>query len=126
MNIESFRTYITAETLMGPNSFRILKELLDKQETWKVYYTRLGNTLPDLSNRVEFANALHADMLISVHCNHNPVSTVNGVEVLYSKVQGEEDAFNSKVLAEICSDYVTEATGLKERPIVDRSGNLHM
>ncbi|MBQ8798798.1 MAG: N-acetylmuramoyl-L-alanine amidase [Lachnospiraceae bacterium] len=105
---------------------KYLKELLDEQENWKVYYTRLNNTLPDLSTRVEFANALHADMLVSVHCNHNPVSAVNGVEVLYSKVQGAEDAFNSKVLAEICSAYVSEATGLKERPLVDRSTNLHI
>ncbi len=105
---------------------KYLKEELDKQEEWKVYYTRLNNTLPDLSTRVEFANALHADLLISVHCNHNPVSTVNGVEVLYSKVQGAEDAFNSKVLAGLCSTNVAEATGLKERPLVERSKNLHI
>lgn len=105
---------------------RYVKELLDEREDWKVYYTRLYNTLPDLSTRVEFANALHADMLISVHCNHNPVSSVNGVEVLYSKVQGAEEAFNSKRLAEICSAYVAEETGLKERPLVERSSNLHI
>ncbi len=105
---------------------KYLKELLDEREDWKVYYTRLNDTLPDLSTRVEFANALHADMLISVHCNHNPVSVVNGVEVLYSKVQGAEDTFNSRYLAELCSSYVTEATGLKERPMVERSKNLHI
>lgn len=105
---------------------KYLKELLDEQDDWKVYYTRLNNTLPNLSTRVEFANALHADMLISVHCNHNPVSVVNGVEALYSKVQGPEDAFNSKVLAKLCSTYVTEKTGLKERPLVERSKDLHI
>jgi len=105
---------------------KYLKELLDEREEWKIYYTRLNNTLPDLSTRVEFANALHADMLISVHCNHNPVSVVNGVEVLYSKVQGAEDVFNSEYLAELCSKYVSEGTGLKERPLVERSKNLHI
>ncbi len=105
---------------------KYLKELLDERGDWKVYYTRLNDTLPDLSTRVEFANALHADMLISVHCNHNPVSVVNGVEVLYSKVQGAEDVFNSRYLAGLCSAYVTEATGLKERPLVERSSNLHI
>lgn len=105
---------------------KYLKELLDEREDWKVYYTRLNNTLPDLSTRVEFANALHADMLISIHCNYNPVSVVNGVEVLYSKLQGAEDAFNSVVLAELCSKYVAEETGLKERPLVERSSNLHI
>lgn len=105
---------------------KYLKELLDEREDWKVYYTRLNNTLPDLSTRVEFANALHADMLISVHCNYNPVSVVNGVEVLYSGKQGVEDALNSKRLAEICSSYVAAETGLKERPLVERSSNLHL
>ena len=105
---------------------KYLKELLDEREDWKVYYTRLNNTLPDLSTRVEFANALHADMLVSIHCNYNPVSVVNGVEVLYSKVQGAEDTFNSKYLAELCSTYVAEETGLKERPLVERSSNLHI
>ena len=105
---------------------KYLKELLDEREDWKVYYTRLNNTLPDLSTRVEFANALHADMLVSIHCNYNPVSVVNGVEVLYSKVQGAEDTFNSKYLAELCTTYVAEETGLKERPIVERSSNLHI
>lgn len=105
---------------------KYLKELLDEREDWKVYYTRLNNILPDLSTRVEFANALHADLLVSVHCNHNSVSAVNGVEVLYSKVQGAEDVFNSKMLAELCSTYVAEETGLKERPLVERSSNLHI
>lgn len=105
---------------------KYVKELLDERDDWKVYYTRLNNTLPDLSTRVEFANALHADMLVSIHCNYNPVSVVNGVEVLYSKVQGEGDALNSKVLAELCSAYVAEETGLKERPLVERSSNLHI
>lgn len=105
---------------------KYVKELLDEREEWKVYYTRLNNTLPDLSTRVEFANALHADLLVSIHCNYNPVSVVNGVEVLYSKVQGAEDAFNSKKLAELCSTYVAEETGLKERPLVERSSNLHI
>ncbi len=105
---------------------KYVKELLDTREDWKVYYTRLNNTLPDLSTRVEFANALHADMLVSIHCNYNPVSVVNGVEVLYSKVQGAEDTFNSKYLAGLCSTYVAEETGLKERPLVERSSNLHI
>lgn len=105
---------------------RYVKELLDQQEDWKIYYTRLTNILPDLSTRVEFANALHADMLISVHCNYNPAKSMNGVEVLYSGVQGQGDLLNSKALANICSDYVSEATGLKERKLVERSSNLHI
>lgn len=103
-----------------------LKELLDQQTDWEVYYTRLNNSMIDLSTRVEYINALHADMIISVHCNHNPVSSVNGVEVLYSEKQGTDVMFNSRYLAELCSIHVTEATGLKRRPLVERSSNLHI
>ena len=105
---------------------RYLKELLDERDDLKVYYTRLNNTLPDLSTRVEFANALHADMLISVHCNYNPAGVVNGVEVLYSGIQGQENSFNSEYLAGLCSRLVAEKTGLKERELVERSKNLHL
>ena len=30
MNIDNYNKYVTAETMMGPNSVRILAELLDK------------------------------------------------------------------------------------------------
>lgn len=105
---------------------KYVKELVDTRPEWKVYYTRLNNTLPDLSTRVEFANALHADMLISVHCNSHPSSSMNGVEVLYSGKQGLQDELNSRVLSELCSNYVTEETGLRERLLVERSSNLHI
>lgn len=101
------------------------KEILDKREDIKVYYTRLNDTLPDLSTRVEFANALHADMLISVHCNHNPVSSVNGVEVLYSKLQ-EGECLTSYELAGYCLEEVGSATGLRKDKLVERSSNLHL
>ena len=105
---------------------KYVKELLDAQDNWKVYYTRLDDSMIDLSPRVEFINALHADMIISVHCNSHPLSTVNGVEVMYSEKQGAGDTFNSRYLADLCTSYVAEATGLKERPLVERSSNLHI
>lgn len=102
-----------------------VKEILDQRDDLKVYYTRTDNTLPDLSTRVEFANALHADMLISVHCNHNSVSSVNGLEVLYSKLQ-ESGRFTSEYLAGLCLDEVSAATGLKKNSLVERSSDLHL
>lgn len=102
-----------------------VKEILDKRDDLKAYYTRTDNTLPDLSARVEFANALHADMLISVHCNQNPVSSVNGLEVLYSKLQ-ESGSFTSNYLAGLCLEEVSAATGLKKNKLVERSSDLHL
>lgn len=103
-----------------------LKELMDQREDIKVYYTRLDNTLPDLSTRVEFANALHADFLISVHCNYNPSASMNGIEVMYSKLQVVDENFSSRILADKCIDYVCEETGMTMRYMYDRSENLHL
>ncbi|MCH5273708.1 MAG: N-acetylmuramoyl-L-alanine amidase [Lachnospiraceae bacterium] len=104
---------------------RYVKEILDERNDIKVYYTRIDDTLPDLSTRVEFANALHADMLISVHCNHSPSSSVNGLEVLYSKLQ-ENGNFTSRYLAELCMEEVSAATGLRQNMLTERSSNLHL
>lgn len=104
---------------------RYIKELLDERTDLKVYYTRTDNTLPDLSTRVEFANALHADMLISVHCNHSTASYVNGLDVLYSKLQ-TGGSLTSRGLAEICLEEVSAATGLKKNKLVERSADLHL
>lgn len=113
------------EASVNLDVIRYAKEILDTRDDIKVYYTRLNNTLPDLSTRVEFANALHADLLISVHCNYNSVAALNGVEVLYSKLQ-EEGIITSKALAGICLEEVSEATGLKKNSLVERSSNLHI
>lgn len=116
----------TDESDVNLSVVKYAKELLDAQTDWKVYYTRLNDSMIDLSPRVEFINALHADMIISVHCNSHPLSTVNGVEVMYSDKQGAGEKFNSKYLAELCTSYVSEGTGLKRRPPVERSTNLHI
>ncbi len=115
----------TTEAAVNLAVIQYAKELLDEREDIKVYYTRLNNTLPDLSARVEFANALRADMLISVHCNHNPVRSINGVEVLYSKLQ-ETELLTSCDLAGYCLEEVSAATGLKKKMLVERSSNLHL
>lgn len=104
---------------------RYIKEILDTRTDLKVYYTRTDNTLPDLSTRVEFANALHADMLISVHCNHSTSSYVNGLDVLYSKLQ-TGGSFSSRDLAGFCLEEVSASTGLKKNKLVERSADLHL
>lgn len=105
---------------------RYAKEILDEMPEYKIYYTRLDDTLPDLSTRVEFANALHADFLISVHCNYNSSSSVNGVEVMYSSKQVVDEQFSSRTLASKCLHAFTKAEGMKMRECVDRCTNLHL
>lgn len=105
---------------------RYLKELMDTREDIKVYYTRLDNSLPDLSARVEFANALHADFLLSVHCNYNDYTSIHGVDVMYSKLQVVDENFSSRILAEKCLYTVSREMGMTRRYLEERSSNLHL
>lgn len=114
------------ESSINLQVIRYAKEILDEMPEYKIYYTRLDDSLPDLSTRVEFANALHADFLISVHCNYNSSSSVNGVEVMYSSKQVVDEQFSSRTLASKCLHAFTEAEGMKMRECVDRCTNLHL
>jgi N-acetylmuramoyl-L-alanine amidase len=41
-------------------------------------------------------------------------------------VQGVGEPLNSELLAQLCTQYVSEETGLKARDLVERSKNLHI
>lgn len=116
----------TTEAAVNLKVITYLKELMDERDDIKVYYTRLDDSLPDLSTRVEYANAIHADFLISVHCNYNVSRAANGIEVMYSRLQVVDESFSSRILALKCLKYVSEETGMYQRDISERSDNLHL
>lgn len=49
--------------------------------TFEIYLTRYSDTLISLGDRTELANALNADIFISLHCNHSEDPKAKGVEV---------------------------------------------
>lgn len=114
------------ESVVNLNVVKYLKSELESRPDIKVYYTRLDDDFPDLSARVEFANAIHADFLLSVHCNSNAAKSVKGVEVMYSSIQVVSEEFSSQTLAEQCLSYVSEETGMRKLKIIDRCTNLHL
>lgn len=84
-----------------------------------VYYTRLEDTNPSLSDRVGLANELGADLFVSVHINSlkgNP--GVEGVEVMYDEL-APDTAFDTKDFAQICLDEQVAALGAKKRRLID-------
>ena len=104
-----------------------LKKKLDKTNI-KVYYTRLNDTGLALHQRVDLANALAADMFISVHCNSYKyywLPGVNGAEGLYSAVCKEQKD-KSRKLARTILNNVTKATGIKKRGVINRKRDLHI
>lgn len=94
-----------------------LKQLLDREDI-KVYYTRLDDTKPYLRPRVRLANDLEADFFISVHCNGSSLSQPYGTEVLYDE-KSTQFGFNSKQLAQICLDELSNAMNSRNRGIVE-------
>lgn len=82
----------------------------------KVYYTRLDDTNPTLSQRVGLANKANADLFISIHNNSSASGKFNdrnGTMVLYN--QADESEFSSKRFAEMCLQNVMETAGSNRR-----------
>lgn len=99
-----------------------LKKIFDDagDKNIKVYYTRLSDVNPELEERVGLANALDADVFVSVHNNSSSSGIFNqekGTLILYSPEEGAKQS--SKRLAQICMQNVTMSAGSKDLGIVD-------
>lgn len=103
-----------------------IKELLDDAKNVKVYYTRLDDTNPTLSQRVELANKANADLFISIH--HNTASSTGftdrqGTLVMYN--QSDTSEYSGERLAEICLRNINETAGSNRRGF-GKGDNLHI
>ena len=95
---------------------------------YKVYCTRLSNTLPNGISKVYdrriFANNLGADLFVSVHLNSYTNSSATGTETLYNSDNNVSNSggLSCYKLASIVQTYVQSATGFKDRGVkVDTS-----
>lgn len=60
-----------------------LGELLKASENVVVFYTRVADVAVSLPDRAEMANALDADLFLSIHCNAAENTEANGIETFY-------------------------------------------
>lgn len=95
-----------------------LKEMLDGEQSIKVYYTRLLDEKVYLNPRLNLGNNLKADFYVSVHCNASEYNAAKGTEVLYSSSRDTDGNISSKRLAKICLDNTVESIGLKDRGLL--------
>ena len=97
-----------------------LKELLDASDAnIGVYYTRIDDSNPTNTERVELANKSEADLFLSIHINSykgNRDTSINGTEVMYSSANTE--GFDSEAFAEICMEELTTALKSRDRGLV--------
>ncbi|TAH65666.1 MAG: N-acetylmuramoyl-L-alanine amidase [Anaerolineaceae bacterium] len=92
-----------------------LKELLDKDNI-KVYYTRLTDDTLFLRPRITLANEVDCDFFISIHCNANNYTRVNGTEILY--YNHEHKNISTRDMAKIFSDEISNTIQLKNNGLV--------
>lgn len=99
---------------------KYLKKLLDEEEI-KVYYTRLSDEKVYLNPRIDLANELKADLMISIHCNSSDTSaSANGCEVLYGTENQEQMEFKSRDLASVCLKAMTKDGSISNRGLVKK------
>lgn len=82
--------------------YSLAKEYFDRNDSKvKAYWTRTDDTFITLSNRAKFASKVGADLFVSLHMNSCTRSSVNGMEVYYSKDNNKtmENGLTSRILA---------------------------
>lgn len=105
------------------------KKRFDKDERFKVYYTRTLDTFPSLTSRPKLANDVKAEIFISIHINEGSPSskTATGTETWYSEKRNAATAIgnlNSKDLANYIHNSMLKATGFPNRGLVKDYRNL--
>lgn len=60
-----------------------IKANFDSDPLYKVYYTRLSDWYPSLTDRYNLANTVNADRFLSVHINSADSASAKGTETLY-------------------------------------------
>lgn len=85
----------------------------------KVYMTRLGDTYPTLSDRVDFALNHYAEVFVSIHVNSASSSSAKGTETYYSisgNVNEKEDfRLASAINNQIVNNAVMVNRGVKRQ-----------
>lgn len=102
-----------------------LKDMLEEETDIKVLCTRTTDVSLQLSERVDLALGVDADLFISFHCNGSENKKSNGTSVLYNRLQGEGEEFNSRSFAFICLHNLVDALGTKSNGIYNRQ-DLHI
>lgn len=98
------------------------KRYFDRDSRYKVYYTRLSDSYPSLSDRSDLANNVGADRFLSVHINSASASAT-GTETLYnSKGYKSTSGLTSYRWSATLHPYIRSATGFRNRGLVNRTG----
>ena len=95
----------------------ILRSNNNLEKPLDIYLTRYSDTLISLSQRTKLANALKADLFVSLHCNHSDNPDSRGIEV-YALRKQEKFSMESvyagyKIERALCEVIGYESRGVK-------------
>ena len=98
-------------------SIAILRSNNNLEKPLDIYLTRYSDTLISLSQRTKLANALKADLFVSLHCNHSDNPDSRGIEV-YALRKQEKFSMESvyagyKIERALCEVIGYESRGVK-------------
>tara|TARA_R110000744_G_C19238627_1_gene548988 strand:- start:255 stop:887 length:633 start_codon:yes stop_codon:yes gene_type:complete len=82
------------------------------EDTLEIYLTRYSDTLISLGDRTKLANALKADVFVSVHCNQALRKEAHGIEVYFDGTDRK-----SEELAMEFSHELNDKLGFKTRGV---------
>jgi len=100
-----------------------LEELLAAEDI-KVYSTRTTDRYIGHGERIALANALEADLFISIHCNNAyQEAGEKGTEVLYTQYSSKNN-MSSEMLAQLCQEELVAAIQLNDRGVQARGDDL--
>ena len=76
-----------------------IKTNFDSDPLYKVYYTRLSDWYPTLTERYDLANTVNADRFLSVHINSADSASAKGTETLYKDYKTYANVIHSSSLS---------------------------
>lgn len=99
------------------------KSYFDQNNNYKIYYTRLSDTYPSLTERSALANEVKADLFLSVHINSADSKSATGTETLYNPKRNLKNpaGLNCNKLASYVQQYMKASTGFKDRGLKERT-----
>jgi N-acetylmuramoyl-L-alanine amidase len=96
---------------------RRLEELLEERMKIEAVLTRDTDEFVPLRSRTEMANALDADLFVSIHCNASRSLSVRGCEVYFQSLEMDEEE-------QLVAEFENAVLALEEETEISSEGDL--
>ena len=109
-------TYAYEEKRLTLSTAHMLADSL-KELGYRTIMTREQDAFVSLDDRAEVANSNKCTLFVSVHFNHCPTASVEGIEIFYYKDEKSDRHLHSKKLGDTILSQLVYHTGAKARGV---------